>query len=167
MLAERWRAGLGSGTGCHQNCSLAARGFVPMRWYLRSWDGAKVEAGVCLLWVCSFSLQPADRPGLRWCSGRAGAVTLCATGQLEDPGIGDIPHQSVDQPNSGACQGGEEQGTGLCQHLGLPALRAGSLARHVPAAGAGGADEPWAEPIKRFEKSFAEAGGLGAAGPPW
>ena len=42
VLAERCQAELGSGTSCHQNCALAVYGFMPMRWYLKSWGGAKV-----------------------------------------------------------------------------------------------------------------------------
>lgn len=75
------RAGLGSS---HRNCALAACGFVPMRWYLGSWEGAKVWAGLCLLQACPVSLCPGVCPGLPSCNGRAGAATLLSLSLPQD-----------------------------------------------------------------------------------
>lgn len=75
------RAGLGLS---HRNCALAACGFVPMCWYLGSWEGAKVWAGLCLLQACPVSLCPGVRPGLPSCNGRAGAATLVSLSVPQD-----------------------------------------------------------------------------------
>lgn len=54
------------------------------RWNLRSWDGASVWAGLCLLQLRSVSPCPAVWAGLHLCRGRTAAVTLVSLSVPQD-----------------------------------------------------------------------------------
>lgn len=54
------------------------------RWNLRSWDGASVWAGLCLLQLRSVSPCPGVWAGLHSCRGRTAAVTLVSLSVPQD-----------------------------------------------------------------------------------